>query len=376
MPEIGELGFHPLLDDDEPRHRAAFSRFSFFLWMKQGRRTAGLAILAILAVAVIIALILTATHYYPSSSPSDPPVISLTRDNCSASGLVGVVYLYHGTMTLDPTMLDLPPGAAELHAAGRRISARVARLQPEVIVLVTPHGLSLASSSLVYLNNGSASGTSEWLSTWAGYTVSVPMAAADSAALLTQLRQDYNAAPENRTNAEGLTAFSGASTPLRWAETVPLYFALHDWLQQYDSSSPRQSIDASLLPRPPRLIVLSTAGLSRYRGVAGIELGRSVRRFIQRQLPNQRVLLLLSGDLAHTHAWSTSLPAIFQPPSPADLPPQGGPLADAFDGNVSAWMTGRTGAVSNATDAVFTLDAGWLLNRVGSMLSAAVCGYS
>ena len=278
------------------------------------------------------------------------------------TGLVGVTFLPHGTMTLDPTRTDLPNGATDLHDRCMAISARIAALKPDLILLSTPHGLSMHRSAAVYQPYivATAQGTCEWKEQWTEYGVKVRLDGQRSGELLEFLqrkRREGEGEEEERVRVEGLVSFAGLSTPLRWGETVPLYFALHDLVSAASTASPPAAAPSRLLDATaaalPSVVVLSQprVGLTAQdRASFRIEqrkmlprLGADLRHFLD-TLP-LRSLLVVSGDLAHTHKWSsdeTQLPAIYTPDKTAwtTFPQHGTPEADAYDQAVHRWMTG------------------------------------
>ncbi len=148
----------------------------------------------------------------------------MAKSNLSASGgLIGVAYLPHGTMTLDPNREDLPHGAKSLHSTCMKISDKIAELNPDLIILLTPHGINLHQAINVYqpgVLNSKASGNAEWNDNWTDYSVEVKLDGETCQDLYLYLK-------ERLTRVEGMLSFAGLSTPLRWGEVVPLYFALH-----------------------------------------------------------------------------------------------------------------------------------------------------
>ena len=302
------------------------------------------------------------------------------------SGLIGIAYLPHGTMILDPLRADLPKDAASLHSSCLKISEKIASLQPDLLILLTPHGLNLHHAFNIYqpgVSDGRASGTAQWNSEWTNYSVDVELDGAASQDLYSYLKQ-------NQVNAQGMLAFGGLSAPLRWGEVVPLYFAFHHWTLN----------DVSLRPRPKVVLIAQPArgstGLmnlveSRSCSMIGvfldeereayrakqpgvqIEFGRALRSWCDQS--SKRVLLVISGDQAHTHAWSSDLPAIYQPdPSCLSIFPQAGtPYAPKFDELICRWMTGQR---SSSTDSVYQLDQRLLVEEAGSIEKhARSCGY-
>ena len=207
-----------------------------------------------------------------------------------------------------------------------------------------------------------ARGTCEWKEQWTEYGVKVRLDGKRSGELLSFLqrkRREGEGEEEERVAVEGLISFAGLSTPLRWGETVPLYFALHDLVSTTSSASsapdtiaPSRFLDASLAAFPP-VVILSQprVGLTAEdRAMFRLEqrkllprLGDDLRRYLD-SLP-LRSLLVVSGDLAHTHAWSSDerlLPAVYTPDQSAwsTFPQHGAPEANAYDDAVRRWMTG------------------------------------
>ena len=85
--------------------------------------------------------------------------------------LVHACVMPHGAMVLDPSMQELPNGAAQLHEANVAAAAALAASAPELIVLTTPHGMALDSAVGVY-KHATIQGTAAWAGAWEDYTVS------------------------------------------------------------------------------------------------------------------------------------------------------------------------------------------------------------
>ena len=60
--------------------------------------------------------------------------------------IVGCAILPHGSMVLDPAREGLPEGVAEITNGCRAVGECVAAWEPELVVLLTPHGLSASKS--------------------------------------------------------------------------------------------------------------------------------------------------------------------------------------------------------------------------------------
>ena len=318
------------------------------------------------------------------------------------NGLVGVTFLPHGTMTLDPNRTDLPHGARDLHTHCMSISTGIAQLKPDLILLSTPHGLSLHRSAAIYQPyiDSTAQGTCEWKEQWTEYGVKVRLNGQRSGELLSFLqrrRVEGEGDEEERVRVEGLISFAGLSTPLRWGEAVPLYFALHD-LVATSRTSPTQPPSAAAVTEPirhldaasaafPAVVMLSQprVGLTAEdRATFRIEqrkllprLGADLRHYLD-ALP-LRSLLVVSGDLAHTHKWSSDekqLPTIYMPDKTAwaTFPQHGTQEADTYDDAVQRWITGEG---ASARHERWVPDSDIICRQAGDVEEKGMsCGYT
>lgn len=133
---------------------------------------------------------------------------------------VGAALLPHGSMVLDPERSDLPTGAADLHRGMKAAAALIQAAAPDLIVLHTPHGISLSSSLGVYRGSG-ATGNALWMGAWENFKVHVEFDDAQASKLLAHFK-------DAGVDAQGINMFAG-DAPIRWAEVVPLWF-LRDML--------------------------------------------------------------------------------------------------------------------------------------------------
>ncbi|CAF1222823.1 unnamed protein product [Adineta ricciae] len=292
-------------------------------------------------------------------------------------GLVGIAYLPHGTMTLDPNREDLPHGADDLHRACTRISEKIAQLNPDLIILLTPHGINLHQSLNIYqpgTSSCTASGNAEWNDQWNDFSVNVHLDGEASQHLFSYLKQ-------HMVKVEGMLSFGGLSTPLRWGEVVPLYFALHQIVSNANGTT--TSLKQISVPSSPKVVIIaqpakgSTMEEREYFMVEQrsklVEFGRLLRSWCDQS--SHRILLLISGDQAHTHAWSPQLATIYQPdPSCFSKFPQAGTEeARSFDKIVEDWMTGRR---SNSNNDLYSLDKKLIVDEAGPIERFALsCGY-
>lgn len=156
----------------------------------------------------------------------------MSEASCSNAGLIGVAYLPHGTMLLDPDHEELPHGVHSLYSSCTAISEKIAELNPDILILLTPHGINLHQAINIYQpgqSNCKASGNAEWNNNWTEYSVDVKLDGENSQDLYLYLRKQLS-------RVEGMLAFAGLSVPLRWGEVVPLYFALHQSVSKLENN--------------------------------------------------------------------------------------------------------------------------------------------
>jgi aromatic ring-opening dioxygenase LigB subunit len=211
--------------------------------------------------------------------------------------LEAAVILPHGDFAYDPTLVAKSSpserAAAECIAAAARRAARWFHkdVDPDAILLVTPHGIALSHDFGIYLG-AHASGYADigadlHRPNGTTYRVNlprIPLAPDLATSLLDQFLW------QGRTNVSGIqtSADDSQDTPLQWAEVVPLLLL--------NESSSRQR---------PHLIW--SQPLRRFGPSAGadmvdelLHLGRRLFQWMEGQ-PLVRWGVLVSADLAHTH---------------------------------------------------------------------------
>ncbi len=105
-----------------------------------------------------------------------------------------------------------------------------------------------------------------------------------------------------------------------------------------------------------------------------LQFGRTLRSWCNNS--SQRILLVISGDQAHTHSWSTQLPTLYQPdPSCFSKFPQSGTEhSKIFDDIIHDWITGKR---SKSENKLYQLDEKLIVNDAGNIEKFAIsCGYS
>ena len=172
----------------------------------------------------------------------------------SSGGLIGIAYLPHGTMLLDLTREDLPDGVKSLHSCCMKISEKIAELNPDLIILLTPHGINLHQAFNIYqpaMSNCKAYGNAEWNNQWIDYSVNFELDGDNSQDLYLYLKYKL-------PNIQRMASFAGLSAPLRWGEVVPLYFALHQLALKNETNSTTLK-QISIQSRPKVVIIAQPA---------------------------------------------------------------------------------------------------------------------
>jgi len=208
-------------------------------------------------------------------------------------GFVGAAILPHGAMIFDgdpnsdsaacrernSTMPpDLIKDCSTLYSSCERAAELVADMNPEVVLLVTPHGISLSSGALGVYIATSACGNALWNDAWQDIEVSVPLDGQLSGQLLDFVQKQG-------LKADGIVTFSMMEAPLRWGEVVPLWFV-------------KRKVDSDKV----KYIVVSAG-----RRSEGFEvIGKALHEFASNL--HRRLVVVISGDLAHTHKMDHTIP--------------------------------------------------------------------
>ncbi|XP_065193817.1 uncharacterized protein LOC135825011 [Sycon ciliatum] len=209
---------------------------------------------------------------------------------------LGGALIPHGAMILDPEKPGLPNGAVELHEKTMEMAREIAALNVEVLVLLTPHGLSLNKDIGVYLN-GEADGTAEWNEQWKEFEVKTELSRTRSTELLEAWQSDG-------VSAQGLMAFSDLRAPLAWAEVIPLWFLK-------EAGFNGEIVIASIpWSRKRSRMAIDSNCLDEYYH-AGDRIAHYCTETIWKE---KRVFLGVSGDLAHTHQPSVTDPLYLPDP--------------------------------------------------------------
>ena len=179
--------------------------------------------------------------------------------------------------------------------------------KPEIIFLLTPHGMLTPNSYGVYLNSR-AKGNAEWISQWSEYEVDVALDVDIANKFIEHLQGDS-------IPAVGIAPFDlELVAPLRWGEVVPLWFFSDITLAGVK-------------------VVIFTWPLNGQNPSETSKAGASIVKFLH-QLP-KRVLFVTSGELSHNHKTECKLP-IYLPDPKWHLPKS--PEALHFDLYLEHWV--------------------------------------
>ena len=211
--------------------------------------------------------------------------------------LVGAAILPHGTMIFDgdpnsessacrernSTMpAKLIKGCTKMYKSCERAADLVAKMNPDIVLLVTPHGVSLSSGAFGVYMADSARGNALWNDNWEDIKLSIPLDAQLSHQLLDFVQK-------RGIKADGIITFSNREAPLRWAEVAPLWFIK----REVDS----QKVKYMVVSSPDK-----SAGFDE-------EMGKALHDFAAAS--QQRFAVVISGNLAHTHKNPFNIPLYF-----------------------------------------------------------------
>jgi len=205
---------------------------------------------------------------------------------CANAGLVAAAVIPHGDFAALPEIAPSTTGrvaAQRVHAGVHKARELLSETQPDVVVLITPHGQALSDQFAVYLNAEGAgfANLGQDLHNASSPLVRVEESVQINVNLSKSLLRSLACKDELCT---GLSSFGGSEAqPLRWGEVIPLSLAR--------------------LPKNTSFVFISLPS-SRYLSSSALvprlhKFGLELATFLEQQ--PHRVALLLSSDLAHTH---------------------------------------------------------------------------
>ena len=173
---------------------------------------------------------------------------------------------------------ELIQNCSKLYNSCQRAGDLVAKMRPDIVVLVTPHGLALSSGSYAVYMANAARGNALWNDCFQDIVLNVPLDSQLSGQLLEFVQK-------RGFKADGIITFSGMESPLRWGEVVPLWFV-------------NKKVDSEKV----KYMIVSFA-----RNGDGFEaMGKALHDFASTL--DQRLAVVVSGDLAHTHETTCTIP--------------------------------------------------------------------
>lgn len=244
--------------------------------------------------------------------------------------VVGAAVIPHGDFCYDPSLVNRQNGSQQLHDAAVRVGASIDALRPELVLLTTPHGMALERDFAVYENSNASGfasiGQDLHNASFPQYKVELSRRGApEHAGPLARALQAGGA------NVSGLLTFADSEpAALRWGEVVPLSFLARDGAPTLVWSMPQRRYleDVSMVPEL-------------------IGLGAQLYDYLEAL--TERVVVVVSSDLAHTHL--------------ASGPYGYSATAEPFDEAAGAWAA--------------TLDAAPLLENATAIVDQALsCGFT
>lgn len=243
-------------------------------------------------------------------------VLSLVLlQECSAK-LEAAIVLPHGDFAYDPFLVD-DPKEREASTVVARESRRAANLleefiKPDVLFLVTPHGISLSNEFGIYLGktaSGYADVGADLHRPNATYRVSLP-----TISLAPDLAVDLSNHMKN-SNVTGIktSADDSQDMPLQWAEVIPLLLL--------NTTRSRKRRRRHLIWSQPLSRLDPEAGTDLVETL--LALGRTIFSWMEKR--SERWAMLISADLSHTHR--------------ADGPYGYSPASNPFDESIRIWAT-------------------------------------
>ena len=239
--------------------------------------------------------------------------------------LVAAAVLPHGDFVYDPSLLksddEARTKAKKLRSAAQETALELKIFDLDTLIIITPHGLSAEEDTVVYLGK-CASGFAEIgrdVTDGRAIPYNVPckdvrLDDGPSKALWEDLHNQGCA-------ITGLTSFGGyEDVPLRYGEIIPISFLRHSLNKEERNRDGSKKKDPSCI-----IISLPNRRYEHGSEMVGemVEFGSKLHDSLGRIFATKRVGVLVSADLAHTHA--------------EDGPYGFSPAANPFDTACSEW---------------------------------------
>lgn len=229
------------------------------------------------------------------------------------SHLDGVYIFPHGALCLNPGKYQFYEGLTDINRACFELANEIYDKNPETIILITPHGISLQYNFGIYLNE-KVKGTAEWENAYQEYSFDGLIDSELSKSMLLYLQKTGN-------KVEGIVSFSKEEPiPLRWGEVIPLWFINQAYIN--NSLTPKKFPKIVVITLPQRRLIdndnyslINANSNTNFKKIyyenksedaidfikECHKLGRNIGEFINEN--NKKVIFIVSGDLAHKHVY-------------------------------------------------------------------------
>ncbi|GFR87174.1 protein CA_C1420-like [Elysia marginata] len=243
----------------------------------------------------------------------------------------------HGGIALDPTHFNTTNATSlkeawEIHEACKTIGKAILELNPDIVLLSTPHGIADLQNFVFYMNplaEGFAD-TDNCACPPCCYNASINIDVNVTEKILGNLMRHKNV---SGLSGYGPPGQSSEPFPLRWGEVIPVHF-----IPGLNSSS----IKFAVLSQPSRRYTQDVQMIPEL-----LSLGASLYEILEAS--PKRIAVIVSADLAHTHL--------------ASGPYGYSNTSEPFDKACSRWAT--------------TLDRKFLLVQAASIVDKALsCGFT
>ena len=223
--------------------------------------------------------------------------------------VVGASVIPHGDFAYDPSLVHNANGSLEVHRASLEAGAFIASLAPDIVLVSSPHGVELSADFAFYANSlgdGFASIGGD-LHNKTFPTYKVPLNVTLAGELASELVDELRA---QGTHASAIRSFADSEPQaIRWGEVIPLTFVWRALQLQHEQRRQRQDVAGHAHDERddradlPSVIVLSQP-LRRYNHSREmvpelLTLGEQLFDLLERR--PERVAVVMSSDLAHTH---------------------------------------------------------------------------
>ena len=244
-----------------------------------------------------------------------------------------------------------------MFVATTKACERIASLKPDIVILHTPHGISLSKSVGIYMNS-IAKGNALWNGKWDEFGVEIPL----DTDLALKIIQHFE---EDGIDAQGVNSFARTEAPLRWGEVVPLWY-----LEQQFKKSDQQ----------PKYVILSQSMKKGNASQDKMTIGKSLAKFVNSL--EARVVFAVSGDLSHAHTHRDTDNPLYFPDPRWNMPKSD--KAAVFDRAIEGWANSsnvdligsdtKLPSYDKAKAWDITLAAAWLDHAIELQPEALSCG--